>query len=198
MSRVPLRRSRKDRRPIQQITREVHADQDAGLTSRQRRTRDWQRDREWRAEVLLLRGHQCRVVAHLLRIPPIYRTPEQRGLVASCDGRIEVDHMIPRRPSTRWAVPNGLPLCSHHHRLKTGHLLLIDPAWLDLDQVQWLAEEGHVEWCWDGIVVGQHRRLFADGPDRRREGLLDSNYHRKGTNQHEQDQPHDKAPSGTP
>lgn len=128
---------------------------------------DIRRDIEWRQEVLLIRSPQCRVTAHLMRIPALYRTPQQRQLVASCDGPIEVDHLIPRSPATRWALPNGCPMCRHHHRLKTEHSLLIAPEWLDPDQLRWLEDEGHAEWLLDGVVVGRHRTLFADGPDRR-------------------------------
>lgn len=58
-------------------------------------------------------------------------------------------------------------MCREHHEMKTRHELLIDPAWLDEDQLMWLADQGHAEWLLDGVVVGRHRRLFTDGPDRR-------------------------------
>jgi hypothetical protein len=78
-----------------------------------------------------------------------------------------MDHLIPRAQGGPSVVENGLPLCRVHHSLKTAHDLLVDPAWLDPDQIQWLADQGHAEWLLDGVVVGRHRRLFTDGPDRR-------------------------------
>lgn len=138
--------------PLQQVSAQLTRSQEASKTSKQRRAAGRRQDLQWREQVLVARGMRCRAA---LTLP------------GQCDGPLEVDHMIPRRPSTRWAVEDGLPLCRHHHRLKTEHLLLIDPAWLDEDQIIWLSDHQHAEWLLDGVVVGAHRRLFADGPDRR-------------------------------
>lgn len=133
--RTPLRR-----RPLQQVAAEVTRQ---STTSKQRRDADRRRDVAWRQEVLDIRGQHCRVT----------------GCVRSRN--IEVDHMIPRRPSTRWAWPNGLVLCREHHADKTAHTLLIDRRWLEPDQIVWLAEQGHAWWLPDGSVAGRHCTLFA-------------------------------------
>lgn len=168
---MPLRRVKPLRRSLQQVASEVLGEQRASQSSKQRRTSDRSKDATWRKQVLALRGSYCRATAHLTLIHPAELNPAQRKMLAECGATagIEIDHMIPRRPSTRWAVPNGLPLCRVHHAMKTAHDLLIDPAWLDDDQILWLSDQGHAEWLLDGVVVGAHRRLFADGPDRRRE-----------------------------
>jgi hypothetical protein len=80
---------------------------------------------------------------------------------------VQMDHLIARGQGGPSIVENGTPFCRVHHQQKTDHLLLVDPGWLDPDQVRWLADEGHAEWLADGIVVGRHCRIFADGqPDR--------------------------------
>jgi hypothetical protein len=78
-----------------------------------------------------------------------------------------MDHLIPRAQGGQSVPGNGLPLCRVHHRMKTDHLLLIAPEWLDPRHVLWLSDEGHAEWLVDGVVTGRHCRIFADGqPDR--------------------------------
>jgi 5-methylcytosine-specific restriction endonuclease McrA len=99
-------------------------------------------DAPWRAEVFELRGGYCRVPA--------------------CGGRdLQCDHLIPRSQGGPSVVPNGWPLCRAHHEAKTAHELKIRPEWLDEDQVEWLATEGHATWGEDGEVRGRHRRLFT-------------------------------------
>lgn len=66
---------------------------------------------------------------------------------------------------TRWAVEDGLPLCSDFglgrcHARKTRHTLRISRGWLDSDMVEWLATMGYAEWQADGSVAGTHCRLF--------------------------------------
>jgi HNH endonuclease len=113
------------------------------LRSRLRRN-----DSAWRRECLERRGPQCRVTG-------CWRMD------------VQMDHLIPRSQGGPSVVENGLPLCREHHEMKTAHDLRVDPAWLGEDQILWLSDEGHAEWLLDGVVVGRHRKLFADGPDRR-------------------------------
>jgi hypothetical protein len=102
-------------------------------------------DSGWRAECLEARGDQCRVPD----------CPHPRP--------VQMDHLIARAQGGPSVVANGTPLCRVHHEMKTDHLLLVDPAWLDPDQVQWLADEGHAVWRpEDGVVTGRHCRIFAD------------------------------------
>lgn len=116
------------------------------------------KDAQWRQKVYALRGRWCRSCGE--------SRPE----------RIQVDHMIPRTPATRWEPCNGLPLCDDFgkgrcHPRKTAHQLAIQRDWLDPDQIEWLAQQGHAEWQPDGTVTGRHCRLFAPstighgGPD---------------------------------
>lgn len=113
------------------------------------RRRPRRNDGPWRREVLEVRGPQCRV---------------------SWCGRmtdIQVHHIIHRSMCGPSVLENGMPACRDHHAAIHAAELLIDPAWLDHDQIEWLADKGHAEWLLDGVVVGRHRRLFTDGPDRR-------------------------------
>lgn len=106
-------------------------------------------DSQWRADCLEVRGEWCRVPDCPHPMP------------------VQMDHLIPRAQGGPSVVQNGLPLCRMHHRMKTDHLLLIAPEWLDADMIVWLADEGHAEWLKDSVVVGRHCRIFADGtPDR--------------------------------
>jgi hypothetical protein len=57
---------------------------------------------------------------------------------------IELDHIKPRSQGGLNDVENGLPLCSHHHKLKTDSKLKIDPAWLEPEQIEYLARVGWV------------------------------------------------------
>ena len=116
-------------------------------TQRKRRRNDAQ----WRQECLDLRGPQCRVT----------------GCLRMTD--VQVDHLIPRAHGGPSIAENGLVLCREHHEMKTNHDLLVDPTWLDPDQILWLSDNGYAEWLFDGVVVGSRRRIFADGPDRRTE-----------------------------
>lgn len=116
--------------------------------SKPRWVRRRRNDAPWRQECLERRGEWCRVAG----------CPHPQP--------VQIDHLIPRSQGGPSVVENGLPLCRRHHDLKTAHDMLINPAWLDTDQVLWLADHGHAEWLLDGVVVGRHRRLFADGPDR--------------------------------
>lgn len=112
-------------------------------------TRAGRNDSVWRAECLETRGAQCRVPSCLRMVD------------------VQVDHLIPRAHGGPSVVENGLVLCRHHHEMKTNHELLVDPTWLEPDQVRWLSDNGYADWLVDGIVVGTRRRIFADGhPDR--------------------------------
>ena len=80
-----------------------------------------------------------------------------RYTATPCEGRLEVNHVIPRSQGGPSVVANGMPLCAHHHRLVTDAVLAMHWSWLDDDQVEWLAVEGHV-WV---DVHGPHRGRFA-------------------------------------
>jgi 5-methylcytosine-specific restriction endonuclease McrA len=106
------------------------------------------RDAQWRELVYTTRGRFCRACG------------ESRA------DRLQVDHLIPRSPATRWEPRNGLVLCGDFgagrcHPRKTAHQLLVDRSWLDEDQTGWLEEQGHAVWQPDGSVGGRHCRLFA-------------------------------------
>jgi hypothetical protein len=114
---------------------------------RPRRTR--RNDSEWRMECLALYGEWCRV--------PHCQHPQP----------VQMDHLIARAQGGPSVAGDGFPMCRVHHQQKTDHLLLIAPEWLDPRHVRWLSDEGHAEWLADGVVVGRHCRIFADGqPDR--------------------------------
>lgn len=116
---------------------------------RRRPRRPRRNDSGWRATCLELYGEWCRV--------PDCPHPQP----------VEMDHLIQRSQGGPSVPGNGLPLCRVHHRLKTDCLLLVAPEWLDPRHVRWLSDEGHAEWLMDGVVVGRHYRIFADGqPDR--------------------------------
>lgn len=98
-------------------------------------------DSSWRRDCLEVRGLWCR----------------------SCGTSygLEIDHLIPRSQGGLSIVENGLLLCRDCHRKKTEHRMLVDPMWLDEDQLEWLASEGHVMFDEDtGEPYGRHCRLF--------------------------------------
>ena len=139
-SRTPLeRRSELRRVPLQRGT-PIRSTRSTSNNAGRRR------DAQWRDLVYQLRGRYCR----------------------SCGGGVDVqvDHMIPRSPATRWEPCNGLPLCGDFgggrcHPRKTAHQLLIQRGWLDPDQIEWLRASGLAEWLPDGSVTGRHCRIFA-------------------------------------
>jgi hypothetical protein len=106
-------------------------------------------DGPWRREVMEVRGPQCRVT----------------GCGRMLD--LHAHHIIHRSMCGPSIVQNGMPLCEEHHAMVHAYELRISPEWLDADQIEWLSDEGHAEWLFDGVVVGRHLKLFADGPDRR-------------------------------
>lgn len=140
-SRTPLeRRSELRRVPLQRVP--------AGRAPSTQQGANQRRDAQWRETVYALRGRWCRSCGE--------SRPE----------RIQVDHMIPRSPATRWEPCNGLPLCGDFgggrcHPRKTAHQLLIQRGWLDPDQIGWLQASGLAEWLPDGSVTGRHCRIFA-------------------------------------
>jgi len=105
-------------------------------------------DAPWREECLARRGEYCRACKG------------NYGVLASAT-RIEVDHIMPRSQGGPSVVENGLPLCSAHHQAKTESRMKIDPAWLDQDQIAWLAEVAWVAWGDDGQPHGRGWRHFA-------------------------------------
>lgn len=102
-------------------------------------------DGPWRNDVLKKRGQFCRACAR------------------SYD--LQADHMIPRSQGGPSIVANGLPMCGPFagdcHGKRTRYELKIERDWLDQDQVDWLADQGHAVWEADGSVSGRHRKLFA-------------------------------------
>jgi len=140
---TPLQRRSLRQAPLQRGTRPPKSAQQ-GANER--------RDAQWRTLVYQSRGRYCRSCGE--------SRPE----------RIQVDHMVPRSPATRWEPCNGLPLCDDFgrgrcHPRKTAHQLLVRREWLDDDQAQWLAEQGHAVWQPDGSVTGRHCRLFSPTVD---------------------------------
>lgn len=111
-----------------------------------KRSADQGKDARWREKVYALRGRWCRACGG--------------------DRDVQVDHMVPRSPATRWAIEDGLPLCGDFgrgrcHPRKTAHQLKIQRDWLDPDQIAWLDTMGYAVWQSDGTVTGSHCRLFA-------------------------------------
>jgi len=115
------------------------------LDDRPKKRRRPRTDSAWRAECVARRGSYCRGCGDT-------RQPQ-------------ADHIIPRAQGGPSVVENGMILggpfgCGCHDR-KTAHRLLVQRAWLDDDQVQWLAEHGHVTWTASGEPTGRHAILFA-------------------------------------
>jgi len=115
------------------------------LDDRPKKRRRPRTDSTWRAECVARRGSYCRGCGDT-------RQPQ-------------ADHIIPRAQGGPSVVENGMILggpfgCGCHDR-KTAHRLLVQRAWLDDDQVQWLAEHGHVTWTATGDPTGRHAFLFA-------------------------------------
>ena len=115
------------------------------LDDRPKKRRRPRTDSAWRAECVARRGSYCRGCGDT-------RQPQ-------------ADHIIPRAQGGPSVVENGMILggpfgCGCHDR-KTAHRLLVQRAWLDDDQVQWLAEHGHVTWTASGEPTGRHAFLFA-------------------------------------
>ncbi|MCA1695668.1 MAG: HNH endonuclease [Actinobacteria bacterium] len=134
----PLQR----RKPLNQVAAELRP---------RRNTARPRNDSQWRTQCLELRGAWCR----------------------ACGGArdVQVDHLIPRSQGGPSITQNGLILggafgCGCHDR-KTAHTLLIQRDWLDPDQIEWLAQEGHARWLEDGTVGGRHCTLFAELTTRR-------------------------------
>lgn len=104
-------------------------------------------DGPWRVNCLVKRGAYCRA--------------------CGSTQHLEMDHIWPRGQQGPSIVENGLALCGAWgscgaHALKTAGQLLIERAWLDPDQIEWLAEVGWVEWDDEtGAVSGGGWRHFA-------------------------------------
>lgn len=58
-------------------------------------------------------------------------------------------------------VENGLVLCASHHQAKTESRMVIEPSWLEPDQLEWLKAVGWVWWDADGRPQGRGWRHFA-------------------------------------
>jgi 5-methylcytosine-specific restriction endonuclease McrA len=83
-------------------------------------------DGPWRRECIEARGERCR------------RCLSTRW--------VQMDHMWPKSQGGPSVVENGLPLCRACHAMKTESRIVIEPDWLDSDQVEWLADVGWVLW----------------------------------------------------
>lgn len=114
-------------------------------------------DGPWRAECLTRRGGYCRACGPFTQFVDSNGQPRGRML--------EVDHIWPRSQGGPSVVENGLVLCSAHHADKTASRIVIDPAWLDPDQVAWLAAVGWVQWGSDGQPVGRGMKHFGVLPN---------------------------------
>lgn len=101
-------------------------------------------DSAWRAMCITARGEQCRCCL--------------------TTRWIQMDHIKPKGQGGRNDVENGLPLCEEHHRMKTDSQILIEWAWLDPDQIEYLATIGWVEWDADGQPFGRGMKHFAPKP----------------------------------
>lgn len=104
-----------------------------------------QNDGPWRAECIAARGEWCR-----------------------CCGKqpVQMDHICPKGQGGKSHVGNGLPLCEEHHRMKTDSEILIEWAWLDPDQHQYLASIGWVDWDEEGQPFGRGYKHFGTRPPR--------------------------------
>lgn len=123
----------------------------AGLerNGRGRSTKKRRNDSGWRAEVMEVHGEVC----------------------ASCGdtAHVQADHLWPRGQGGPSDVRNGLPLCGEFsrntpggcHPAKTNGTIVIEPAWLRPEQIEWLAEVGWVAWDEDGQPYGRGWRHFA-------------------------------------
>ena len=102
-------------------------------------------DGPWRAECIAARGEFCR-----------------------CCGAqpIQMDHIKPKSQGGKNHVGNGLPLCPEHHRQKTDSEIKIEWAWLDPDQLQYLASIGWVDWDEEGQPFGRGFKHFGTRPPR--------------------------------
>lgn len=98
-------------------------------------------DAPWRAAVIALRGAQC------------------RRCRATWD--LQADHVMPRSQGGPSVVENGTMLCRACHTMKTEWRILYERAWLDADQIAWLAQQGWVEWDENGEPRGRGCRGFA-------------------------------------
>lgn len=110
-------------------------------------------DGPWRAGCLTLRGGYCRACG------PFTQFVDSNG--HPCGRRLEVDHIWPRSQGGPSVVENGLVLCVAHHADKTASRIVIDPAWLDPDQVAWLADAGWVAWDGAGQPHGRGWKHFG-------------------------------------
>lgn len=113
-----------------------------------------QNDGPWRNACIMARGEMCRCC-----------------LTTS---RVQMDHIKPKGQGGQNDVENGLPLCEEHHRMKTDSQILIEWAWLDPDQIEYLARIGWVEWDADGQPFGRGYKHFAPrrGGEQREGGQL--------------------------
>lgn len=98
-------------------------------------------DGPWRNAVVALRGAYC------------------RGCLSTV--WLQADHIFPRGQGGPSVVENGLMLCESCHRAKTESRIVIEFAWLDADQIPWLARIGWVTWDGDGQPRGRGWRHFG-------------------------------------
>lgn len=68
---------------------------------------------------------------------------------------------MPRSQGGPSVVENGTMLCRACHTMKTEWRILYERAWLDADQIAWLAQQGWVEWDENGEPRGRGCRGFA-------------------------------------
>lgn len=122
-----------------------------GCRFRQGRDRLVSRSRSpWRAQVLEVYGLTC--VA---------------SSIGPCTGRIEAHHVKYRSQGGEDDWRNGIPLCGHHHRLVHSRDVLISPAWLMTDALEYLAGIGWVDWDEHGEPFGRGWRSFGHAAVRR-------------------------------
>lgn len=101
-------------------------------------------DSLWRQQCIAARGETCR----------------------SCGTSqwIQMDHICPKSQGGKSEVENGMPLCQECHRRKTDSEILTEWAWLDPDQLVYLAQIGWVDWGEKGEPHGRGWKHFASRP----------------------------------
>lgn len=83
-----------------------------------------------------------------------------------------MDHIKPKGQGGKSDVENGLPLCEEHHRMKTDSEIVIEWAWLDPDQLEYLARVGWVDWDAEGKPLGRGWKHFGDRPVSKTPGVI--------------------------
>jgi hypothetical protein len=76
---------------------------------------------------------------------------------------VQCAHVMPRSQGGPSVVENGTPLCMGCHADVDQYRARWSPAWLDPDQLVWLASVGWVDWDGAGEPFGRGCRRFGMG-----------------------------------